>query len=89
MGSPILVVIVEIVMQHVEYKIFQDCPVNITIRKRLVNDVFALIHTKKKESLLGIINSINHSIYNSPWKKKRITFYLFLIYKRKTTEFSE
>ena len=59
MGSSISAVIAEIVMQHVEKKFLQDCPVSITIWKRYVEDVLAIIPTEKEESLQGIASTIN------------------------------
>ena len=47
MGSPISVVIAELVMQKIENQIFDNCPVEIKIWKRYVDDVFAVIPKDK------------------------------------------
>lgn len=43
MGSPISVVIAEIVMQYIENQILEDAPFDIKLWKRYVDDVIAVI----------------------------------------------
>lgn len=43
MGSPISVVIAEIVMQKIESLIFENLPCDIKLWKRYVDDIFAII----------------------------------------------
>ena len=62
MGSPISVVIAELVMQKIENQIFDNCPVEIKIWKRYVDDVFAVIPKDKTDILLTHANSIHPNI---------------------------
>ena len=62
MGSPISVVIAELVMQKIENQIFENSPVEIKIWKRYVDDVFAVIHKDKTDILLNQANSIHPKI---------------------------
>ena len=62
MGSPISVVIAELVMQKIENQIFDNCPVEIKIWKRYVDDVFAVIPKDKTDILLTQANSIHPNI---------------------------
>ena len=62
MGSPISVVIAEIVMQKIKTEIFDNSPVNILFWRRYVDDIFAVIPEDGKQTLLNHINSINENI---------------------------
>ena len=62
MGSPTSVVIAELVMQKIENQIFDNCPVEIKIWKRYVDDVFAVIPKDKTNILLTQANSIHPNI---------------------------
>ena len=62
MGSPISVVIAEIVMQKLEEDIFNNSPCNIFCWKRYVDDCFAIIPTDFVERFLPYINSINGNL---------------------------
>ena len=62
MGSPISVVIAELVMQKIENQIFENFPVEIKIWKRYVHDVFAVIPKNKTDILLNQANSIHPNI---------------------------
>ena len=62
MGSPISVVIAELVMQKIENQIFENFPVEIKIWKRYVDDVFAVIPKDKTDILLNQANSVHPNI---------------------------
>ena len=62
MGSPISVVIAELVMQKIENHIFENFPVEIKIWKRYVDDVFAVIPKDKTDILLNQANSVHPNI---------------------------
>ena len=62
MGSPISVVIAELVMQKIENQIFENFPVEIKIWKRYVDDVFAVIPKDKTDILLNKANSVHPNI---------------------------
>ena len=49
-------------MQKIENQIFDNCPVEIKIWKRYVDDVFAVIPKDKTEILLTQANSIHPNI---------------------------
>ena len=62
MGSPISVVIAEIVMQKIEKAILENSPYAINLWKRYVDDVLAIIPENNQDLILNYINSINPSI---------------------------
>ena len=62
MGSPISVVIAEIVMQKIEKTILENTAYNINLWKRYVDDVLAIIPENSQDQLLNYINSVNSNI---------------------------
>ena len=70
MGSPISVVIAELVMYLIEYDIFDNATCNILLWKRYVDDYFAIIPTSAVKQMLAYINSLTGT-YSSlvKWKK--------------------
>ena len=62
MGSPVSVVIAEIVMQHIENLILSNDSFVFQFWFRYVDDIFACLEKNKIEENLNFINSINHNI---------------------------
>lgn len=62
MGSPISVVIAELVMQNIEAKIFQNDAFDILLWRRYVDDCFVIVRNDQIDPLLSFINSINDNI---------------------------
>ena len=61
MGSPISVVIAEFTMQVIEETILNNHP-EITLWRRYVDDVFAIIPRSESNNILNSINTVNQSI---------------------------
>ena len=62
MGSSISGVLAEITMQKIEKDIFERCPTEIKLWRRLVDDILAIVPRDKIEETLNFINTINRSI---------------------------
>lgn len=62
MGSPISVVVAELVMQKIEKSIFQNSSSNIVLWKRYVDDVLAIVPRNQTSDILNFINSIHPNI---------------------------
>ena len=62
MGSPVSVVLAELVMQHIEQKMVIDAPCTPKIWRRYVDDVIAILPKDKVESYLNHINSLDPNI---------------------------
>ena len=64
------------VVKKIEKEIFQNSPVNITLWKRYVDDVFAVIPSDEQQNLLAFINQINTSIIYILVPDKSISYIL-------------
>ena len=63
MGSPVSVILAELVMQRIEKQIFRTSTFEIPVWKRYyVDDIFAIIPADKQDILLTHINSIETKI---------------------------
>ena len=62
MGSPVSVVVVNIVMEHIEDIALKMSPVPTIFWKRYVDDVLTAIPADRVYEMLAHINSINHNI---------------------------
>ena len=76
MGSPISVVIAEIVMQKLEEDIFNNYPCYIFCWKRYVDDCFAIIPTDYVERFLPYINIVSTETFSSPLRLKIMELYV-------------
>ena len=62
MGSPVSVVVANIVMEHIEDTALNMSPVPTIFWKRYVDDVLTAIPADRVDEMLAHINSINHNI---------------------------
>ena len=62
MGSPVSVVVANIVMEHIEDLALSTSPVPTIFWKRYVDDVVMAIPADRVDDMLANINSINHNI---------------------------
>ena len=62
MGSPISIVVANIVMEEIESQALAAFPVNYTLWKRYVDDAICAVPEDKVDDMLTPINSIHESI---------------------------
>ena len=62
MGSPVSVVVANIVMEHIEDLVLSMSPVPIVFWKRYVDDVLTAVPVDQVHGMLAHINSINQNI---------------------------
>ena len=62
MGSPVLVVVANVVMKHIEDLALRSSPVPTVFWKRYVNDVLSAVSANQVDEMLAHINSIDHNI---------------------------
>jgi hypothetical protein len=62
MGSPVSVVLAELMMQSIEKQIFDEAPYRPLIWKRYIDDIITIIPERSIDEFLNFINTINPHI---------------------------
>ena len=62
MGSPVSVVVANVVMEHIEDLALRSSPVPIVFWKRYVDGVLSVVPTNQVDEMIAHINSIDHNI---------------------------
>ena len=77
MGSPVSVVVAEIVMQHVEERALATCRQTILLWLRYVDDTFTAIHKDEIDTFHDHLLMNRTLTSSSPKKRKKMENFLF------------